>query len=715
MAMSKFMTFKRYGRTYQLRIRDAGDLAGVLELDEAHWVATGAPTATINCDATFLDLLDTDNNGRLMCFELRDAIEWAGANLRDTAGLTEGAATLRLDAINTDEPDGQAVHAAARKILDRLGLPDAQEVTLEQVRRIKKQVEATPVSEAGVVLPAASDDPEVRGFIADIIRTVGGAPHPSGEHGVNEAEFEEFVEAARGYLDWLAQSDIPPGQDATEIMPLGERTGEAFELFAGLRGKVDQYFAQCEAVAFDARAAGRVGISDEEFGQLDLTDPDAIEGFIRRAPLAKPKPERMLPFEEEINPSYGPQLARLRTEVIAPAMGGPAAMISYDQWRQVKGFLAAHEAWRSAKIGEQVEPLGADRLARYLDEKICSAVRDLIAASAKTAFVLDTIRLTEKLILCQAHLIDLANNFVSFPHLYDPDRRAMFELGTLIMDNRHFNLAVRVTDRAAHQKIARSGCMFVLYVAIMPSEGREPYEVAVPVTSSGKGNLCAGKRGLFRDIHGGESDARIVAIIPNPISLGEALISPFQRLGRLLSGKIESLTASAEKKLDATATKALEQSKAPAPAGRGMMAGGLLMGGGVAIAAVGSALTYIGKTITPQNYGTVLAVIAAAILAVIVPTVIVATLKLRRRDLSAILEGSGWAINARMRLTRSQYRFFTRRPRYPLGAVGIRRRWVWVLVTVAAIVLTLSAVGLIRLKLTGKTPATAPAPTQKAP
>jgi len=71
---------------------------------------------------------------------------------------------------------------------------------------------------------------------------------------------------------------------------------------------------------------------------------------------------------------------------------------------------------------------------------------------------------------------------------------------------------------------------------------------------------------------------------------------------------------------------------------------------------------------------------------------VVALIKLRRRDLSAILEGSGWAINARMRLTRRQSRFFTQRPSYPLGAKGTpRRRW-WILVLVVlAVVLAVLA------------------------
>ena len=133
------------------------------------------------------------------------------------------------------------------------------------------------------------------------------------------------------------------------------------------------------------------------------------------------------------------------------------------------------------------------------------------------------------------------------------------------------------------------------------------------------------------------------------------------------------------------------------------MAGGLLMGGGVAVAALGSALAYITKTLAGLNYSTIIIGVVVAVLAVMLPISIVAVVKLRRRDLSAILEGSGWAINARMRLSRRQRRFFTERPRYPGGARGIRRRR-WILVVVAAVLALAIAAALILPKLIVGTP-----------
>ena len=68
------MTFKRFGRSYHLCIDHAEDLRRVLHLDEAHWVATNAPIETLNCDPTFLGLVDTDNDGRIGCDDLIKAI-----------------------------------------------------------------------------------------------------------------------------------------------------------------------------------------------------------------------------------------------------------------------------------------------------------------------------------------------------------------------------------------------------------------------------------------------------------------------------------------------------------------------------------------------------------------------------------------------------------------------------------------------------------------
>ena len=103
------MAFKRYGRSYHLVIETAQDLEQILRLDEALWVATGAPLETLNCDATLLALVDYDNNGRILCDEMKDAIRWICAVLADHSGIDSRSTTLKMAALNREHEDGKRI------------------------------------------------------------------------------------------------------------------------------------------------------------------------------------------------------------------------------------------------------------------------------------------------------------------------------------------------------------------------------------------------------------------------------------------------------------------------------------------------------------------------------------------------------------------------------------------------------------------------------
>ena len=83
--------------------------------------------------------------------------------------------------------------------------------------------------------------------------------------------------------------------------------------------------------------------------------------------------------------------------------------------------------------------------------------------------------------------------------------------------------------------------------------------------------------------------------------------------------------------------------------------------------------------------------LSTAALIVVLPASLIAFLKLRRQDLSSLLEGCGWAINTSMRLSRAQRYQFTRRPLYPINATGLpARRGMITCVVLAAILTALS-------------------------
>jgi len=667
--------FKRIGRSYHLQIETAEDLLNVLDLDEALWVATNAPLSTIHHDPTFLAHIDADQTGRITCREIKQAVRWLLDVLRDHSGITKPSQALILSAVNTESDEGQIIHKAAKKILARKGKADTGVISLHEVRKIKSEIQAQPISEAGVVLPQAAENPEIQQFIRDITNTMGGILHPTGQAGIDAGKLELFLHESRQILDWLGQGKLPNKRAKTDIMPLGEKTLQTYEVLESMRSKLDQYFAQCEVLVLDEQFAKQMGWTETELANLDFDDPAVIENVLSKAPLAKARSDRELWFEDDINPHYVKSLEQFREKVLAVLQPDSTESLTALQWQEIKDVFAGHRKWLESKPDTKVSLLDEETLQTYQNESYADAVYQLIDESTRTAFDMDNIRLLEKVILYQAGIIDLVNNFVSFPHLYDPQNRAMFEMGSLVMDGRRFNFAVKVENRKEHVEVAKTSNMFVMYVEVVPRDQDTRYEVAIPVTSGGKGNLCLGKRGVFFDIDGREHDARIVHIIENPISYREALFSPFQRLVRILTGKIESITTEAEKKWDKRTSQTLTQIEQQAQSTQAaeakqsrLLAGGLLVGGGVALAALSSALAYIAKSLTGVPLWKILVGIGGSILAVMLPITIVAFLKLRKRDLSAILEGSGWGINARMRLTHKQGWFFTEKPKHPPGS-----------------------------------------------
>lgn len=689
--------FKRYGRTYHLKIENAEALAQVLELDEAHWVATNAPIETINTDSVFLDLFDVDKDGRIRTAEVKQGIRWLFDHLQDTSGVRPGNTTLDIAAIRVDAPQGKRIHRSAMKIFIRKRSSAPPGVTLEEVRRIKKKEEEGGIDKPGLVLPTAAPDDQLREFLEDIIATVGGEPHPGGASGVTRECLEQFLQEIRTYHDWLIQADLPEDQSSSPVMPFGRETPAFYTLFSRLREKIDQYFALCNVMYISPAIADHVRQRELQRNELDFSNAHAVTMFLAEAPLAQPAASDVLDFETTINPHYAEDLDQFRTKVLSLILGSTPKDLSSKQWGSVKERFISYQNWFDSKPEVKVESLSSDKLRRYLDNAHnIAAVHRLIQESYKTAFVLDNIRLVEKLILYQAYMIPFVNSFVSFPQLYDPNDRALFEMGTLIMDGRHFTLGVRVPDREQHIKFSDASNIFVLYVEISAHEGEPLYEIAVPVTSGMRGNLQVNKRGIFKDIHGRDLHAEVVRIVENPISFFEAISAPFQRLGRAITIKLDEISSKAEEKLEVMSTKAmttvgaeLKKQEAKVPAKRTTQTtGGLLAGGGIAIAALSSSIAFITKTLSDLSWITVLGGLFAAAMAVMLPTAFVAYLKLAKRDLSAILEGSGWGINARMKLTHKQALTFTLKPPYPSHSKGIiiRRRYWWILVILAVAV-----------------------------
>jgi hypothetical protein len=691
--------FQKLGRSRQLAIESAGDLQDVLDLPAALWAATSAPTGTFRCDPRFLALVDVDANGRLYTFEIKLAIEWLLQRLVDKSLAANGADALPLDAIRADDEEGRAIHDSARFVLESLGkrryATDAQSISLDQVRTFTAQMKERALNGSGVIRPEAAPDPDTEQLIADATACTGGTEDPSGALGVTEEQMSAFAEAVRAHLAWLARAEIPAGEDPTPLMPLGARTPGAYGVYSAHATEVDRFFELSHALRYEPRTAPHIEGPPEG---LDAAEPDAVQEYLQRAPMCHPTADGALPLQDDaVNPAYREWVGALKESVLATILGGVPEALPEGQWRKVKSAMAPYEAYLKDKQGGAVEGLTAEQLTSYRDGPCLGKADELVAMDHNVAAMLATVGVLERLLLYQQHLMELVNNFVSFPRLYAADRQALFETGSAVIDGRRFTFAVRVENRAVHSAIAKTSDIFILYLDVTAKVGGEKFCVAVPATWGTKGNLAVGKQGVFFDIDGKEYDAKVVQMIENPICLDEALVAPFVRLWGFVTSKVEGLYTTAEKKLQARLEKAgtaLSTQQAPAPPVAGSSPANLVVGVSLAVAALGSAFAFITKQLEDVDTQKVLIGLLCAVLVVLIPLTIIALLKLRSQDLSALLEGCGWAINARMRLKRAQRKMFTVYGAYPEGARGTPMR-PWVRLVLGLVIAAAALAGII--------------------
>ena len=88
-----------------------------------------------------------------------------------------------------------------------------------------------------------------------------------------------------------------------------------------------------------------------------------------------------------------------------------------------------------------------------------------------------------------------------------------------------------------------------------------------------------------------------------------------------------------------------------------------MLGGGIAFAALGSAVAYIVSALSQVDPVKALIAALALVLSITLLLSLMSWRKLRRRDLSLLFEANGWAVNARLKLSRKLGQKFTVSPK----------------------------------------------------
>ncbi len=642
--------FFRAGGFDQVKLETGADLLNLEYLDQKLWVALACPASGLEFDPQTLALIDADKDGRIRAPELIAAIKWAGGLLRDPDELVRAREALPLASINEDTAEGKAVANSARTVLANLGKADAAAISSADTADVAKIFAQTVFNGDGVIVADSASEDATKAVIADIIACVGSVPDRSGKPGVDQAKVDAFYAELAAYDTWIRKSE----DDASTVLPLGSGTAAAAAAVRATKSKVDDYFGRCRLATFDLRALAALNREEKEYLALAAKDLSITAAEISGFPLAVVAPGKAMPLGDGINPAWAAAITALRNSAVVPLLGERTELTESD-WASVTARLGAFECWQAGKAGAAVEKLGVERVRAILAGNGKAAIGELLAKDKAEESNANAIANVDRLVRYVRDLHRLATNFVNFQDFYDSGGPAIFQVGTLFLDQRSCSLCLSVENAARHAAMAGLAGTYLAYVDCV-RKGGEKRSVMAAFTNGDSDNLMVGRNGVFYDRKGRDWDATITKIIDNPISVRQAFWSPYKKLVRMIEEQVAKRAAAADAeantKLASAASTAANVDKAK-PAEPKKVDVGAVAAMGVAVGAIGTAFATIagyGSGLLKLPFWQVCLALVGLLMLVSGPSMLIAWLKLRKRNLGPILDANGWAVNAKARI-----------------------------------------------------------------
>ena len=395
-------------------------------------------------------------------------------------------------------------------------------------------------------------------------------------------------------------------------------------------------------------------------------------------PLVTEEPDRELPLKSHLNPKHLEAILDFAAKCVTPVLGERESLDRLG-WKKVKAAFAPYRAWVAAKpVASAPEKAG-------LEEE-------------------------EKLIRYRMNLGEFLVNYVTMDRLYAGKGGAMFQTGVLRIDGKELNLCFHVNSEAAHSALSgRSECC-VVYAKLTRSEDGAERTICAVVTAGTVAGLYVGRNGVFYDRDGKNWQATITKVVEAQVSLAEAFWAPWKKLGSAISGAVRKFLgdreAAADAKLSAGAQNVTAGKKGDTSGAGGAAIASSVAAIGIGVGMVGAAAASILAAVKGMGPWQIVAAILAIILVVSMPSVILTWFKLRRRDLGAILNACGWAVNRPMRFSMKLARTFTKCAR--------TSEW-WLYVILLALILGLVGYTVVsNCRRCSAPPAESPAAVQEA-
>ena len=641
-------SYDNIGGSTRVKITTGADIAHLADLDPKKWTVLSCPTTGLDIDDKSLKYIDSDNDGRIRISDIVSTAQWLTAVVKNADMLVKGDNHIDIEQFNQEDKDGRILYNSAKQILANLG-KEGTSISLADTKDPTAIFAKTRFNGDAIITAQTPDNEEEIAVISTIIKCVGSVTDRSGENGVNAELVEKFYQALAAYSAWQA---------AAIEAPFGTDTDKAIEAYNALDAKMKDFFVRSELASFSPESTGKLDVQASLIETISADNLAEKSADIANYPIARINGKGELDINAAINPAWAAQFKTL-ISIINPT----EKVITKESWNAIGASFAAYSAWKSAKSGCEVESLGIETINKLLAEDKKTALLDLIAQDAALKEASEGIDMVDKFLYIYRDFYRLLRNFVTLQDFYSKDKKvkAIFQSGHLLIDQRECRMCMQVTDMAKHSSMAAASGMYLVYCDCTTKTSAAKQSIVAAITVGDIGELVVGKNAIYYDNNGNMWDAVITKIIDNPISIGQAFWSPYRRMATTIENLINKSAADKDaammKDINTkinTAPTALpkpDENKTPAqPFDIGKFAG-IFAALGMAVGMIGTALSSILKGMFDLSLWQLIAAFIGIMLVISGPAMVMAWLKLRRRNIAPLLNANGWAINATAKIS----------------------------------------------------------------
>lgn len=640
--------FVNIGGSARVRINSGEDIAHLAELDPKMWTVLSCPTTGLEIDDKSLKYMDCDGDGKLRVNDVIAVSQWITSVLKDNDLILKGADSIDVNFINTEDANGKKLYSSAKQILENLG-KEGTVISLADTADITAIFAKTRFNGDGIITEASTDDAELKAAITTAIATIGSVTDRSGAQGINADLIESFYKNLNDYVSWT---------DAKVEAPYGDKTDAVIAAYNALDSKVKDFFMRSKLAAFSPSSTASLDIQTSRIDAISAENLSTKNDEIAAYPLTHITGKSEIELNAAINPAWDKNF-----NVIKSVLDPSVTVITEDIWASIGEKFSTYNAWKNGKTGAAVESLGIDAIKNFIVQDKKSVLLELVARDAALKEESDNIEMVDKFLHIYRDFYKLLKNFVTFNDFYDKDRdvNAIFQCGTLIIDQRECKFCMRVNDTGKHSASAAPSGMYLVYCDCTTKTKPAKLQIVAAVTVGDIGALAVGKNGVFYDNSGLEWDAVITKIVDNPINISQSFWSPYRRMATAIENLINKSAADKDAKMMANATaninaaptKTADQAKAAAATPPFDIAkfAGIFAAIGMAVGMIGTALASIFKGLFALNWWQLIILFVGIILVISGPAMVMAWMKLRRRNIAPLLNANGWAINATSKIS----------------------------------------------------------------